>query len=107
MHPRNRIALKTSIALSHVVVKIKTGSTNHINDKKWIGCGFSRQEGFGAFSVSHSHLSRVANYIRNQELHHHRKSFQEEYVELLERHRVPFDEHYIFKPLDWTRDGNA
>ena len=99
-HTHILLGLKPSIAPSDLVGEIKTGSTNHINDKKWIGCRFSWQEGFGAFSVSHSHLIRVANYIRNQELHHHRKSFQEEYVEFLERHRVPFDQHYIFKPLE-------
>jgi len=76
-HTHILLGLKPSIAPSDLVGEIKTGSTNHINDKKWIGCRFSWQEGFGAFSVSHSHLSRVANYIRNQELHHHRKSFQE------------------------------
>jgi len=76
-HTHILLGLKPSIAPSDLVGEIKTGSTNHINEKKWIGCRFSWQEGFDAFSVSHSHLSRVANYIRNQELHHHRKSFQE------------------------------
>jgi len=86
-------------APSDLIGKIKTGSTNHINDRRWIGCRFSRQEGFGAFSVSHSHLSTVINYIRNQENHHHRKSFQDEYLGFLERHDVPYDKRYIFKPV--------
>jgi putative transposase len=62
--------------------------------------GFSWQEGYGAFSVSHSHLNRVANYIRNQETHHRRKSFQQEYIEFLARHHVPYDQRYIFKPVE-------
>jgi putative transposase len=99
-HTHMLLGLKPSIAPSGLIGEIKTGSTNHINEQKWIGCRFSWQEGFGAFSVSHSHLSRVGNYIRNQEAHHRRKSFREEYVEFLERHHVPFDQRYIFKPVE-------
>ncbi len=54
----------------------------------------------GAFSVSHSHLSSVISYIRNQETHHRRKSFQREYLEFLNRHEVPHDERFIFKPIE-------
>jgi putative transposase len=50
--------------------------------------------------VSHSHLSSVISYIRNQENHHRRKSFQREYLEFLIRHEVPHDERFIFKPIE-------
>jgi putative transposase len=99
-HTHMLLGLKPSIAPSDLIREIKTGSTNHINEQKWIGCRFSGQEGFGAFSVSHSHLDRVAKYIHNQDTHHRRKSFQQEYVEFLEWHRVPFDQHFIFKPVE-------
>jgi putative transposase len=56
--------------------------------------------GFGAFSVSHSHLSAVINYIRNQENHHRRKSFKQEYLEFLERHQVFYDQRFVFKPIE-------
>jgi REP element-mobilizing transposase RayT len=92
--------LKPNIAPSDLIGDVKTGSTNHISEQRWIGCRFSWQEGYGAFSVSHSHLDRVAIYIRNQETHHRRKSFQKEYVEFLRRHHVPYDQRYIFKPLE-------
>ena len=98
-HTHILVGLNPDEAPSDLIGKIKTGSTNHINDRRWIGCRFSRQEGFGAFSVSHSHLSTVINYIRNQENHHHRKSFQDEYLGFLERHDVPYDKRYIFKPV--------
>jgi len=98
-HTHLLLGLKPSIAPADLIGDIKTGSTNHINEQRWLGCRFSWQEGYSAFSVSHSHLDRVANYILNQETHHRRKSFQEEYVEFLERHRVPYDEHYTFKPI--------
>ena len=89
-----------SIALSDLVRDIKTGSSNHINENKWISGRFSWQEGFGAFSVSHSHLSTVINYIHNQENHHRRKSFQEEYVEFLKRHNVAYNERSTFEPIE-------
>ena len=66
-HTHLLLVLKTNIAPSDLIGDIKTGSTNHINEKKWIGCRFSWQEGFGAFSVSHSHVGRVANYIQSAE----------------------------------------
>jgi len=64
---------------------------------------FSWQEGFGAFSVSHSHLQIVIDYIHNQENHHHRKSFQQEYVEFLERHDVAYDGLLHFQASRMTR----
>jgi REP element-mobilizing transposase RayT len=99
-HTHILIGLKPDESLSDLIGRIKTGSSNHINEQRWIGCRFSWQEGFGAFSVSHSYLSAVINYIRNQESHHRRKSFQKEYLEFLERHSVSYDERYIFKPLE-------
>lgn len=99
-HVHILMGLKPDIAPSNLVRNIKTGSTNHINEQKWVGCRFSWQEGFGAFSVSHSNLSRVARYIQNQESHHRKKSFQKEYVDFLNRHHVVFDNKYLFKPLE-------
>ena len=94
------LGLKPSEVPSDLIGRIKTGSTNHINEQRWIGCRFSWQEGFGAFSVSHSHLGAVTSYIRNQESHHRRKSFQQEYLEFLERHKVPYDKRFVFKPVE-------
>jgi putative transposase len=93
------IGLKPDQAPSDLIGRIKSGSTNHINEQRWIGCHFSWQEGFGAFSVSHSHLSAVINYIQGQENHHRRKSFQQEYVEFLERHHIAYDQRFVFKPV--------
>jgi REP element-mobilizing transposase RayT len=99
-HTHVLIGLKPNIAPSDLIGDMKTGSSNHINEQRWGGCHFSWQEGYGAFSVSHSHLDRVANYIFNQDKHHRRKSFQKEYVEFLKRHHVPYDQRYIFKPVE-------
>ncbi len=99
-HTHILIGLRPDQATSDLVGKIKTGSTNYINASRWIGCRFSWQEGFGAFSVSKSHLDTVINYIQNQENHHRRKTFSQEYLEFLRRHEVPFDERYVFKMID-------
>ena len=99
-HTHILLGLKPSVAPSDLIGDIKTGSTNHINGKRWIGCRFSWQEGFGAFSVSHSYVSRVVAYIQNQEAHHRRKSFQQEYVEFLRRHHIAYDQRYVFKPIE-------
>jgi REP element-mobilizing transposase RayT len=98
-HTHVLLGLKPDLAPSDLIGDLKTGSTNHINEQRWIDCLFSWQKGFGAFSVSHSHLARVANYIDNQERHHQRRSFHAEYVRLLERHRVTFDGKYLFDPI--------
>jgi REP element-mobilizing transposase RayT len=99
-HTHILLGLKPDEAPSDLIGRIKTGSSNHINKQRWIGCRFSWQEGFGAFSVSHSHLSAVVSYIRNQENHHRRKSFQQEYLEFLDRNEVPHDARYVFKPIE-------
>jgi putative transposase len=98
-HTHILFGLKPDEAPSDLIGRVKTGSSNHINEQRWIGCRFSWQEGFGAFSVSHSHLSAVARYIENQTDHHRRKSFQQEYVAFLDRHQVAYDKRYIFKPI--------
>jgi putative transposase len=94
------IGLKPDMALSALVGDIKTGSTNHINRNRWVTGRFSWQEGFGAFSYSHSQLGTVIRYIQNQEKHHTRQSFRAEYKTLLDRFDVPHDERYIFKPVE-------
>jgi len=99
-HTHVLIGLKPSMALSDLVGDIKTGSTNHINEKRWVAGRFSWQEGFGAFSYSHSQLTDVINYIQEQEKHHKRKTFRDEYLQLLKRFEIDHDECYIFKPLD-------
>ena len=99
-HTHVLLGLKPNIAPSELIGDIKTGSTNHINEQRWIGCRFSWQEGYGAFSVSHSHLGRVTNYIRNQERHHRRRSFRDEYLGFLECHAVSFDQKFIFKSIE-------
>ena len=99
-HTHLLMGLKPNIAPSALIRDIKTGSTNHINQDQWIGCRFAWQEGFGAFSVSHSHVGRVANYIRNQPTHHRRKSFQQEYCEFSSAITSPSMDVTFLHPLN-------
>lgn len=97
-HTHLLIGLKPSIAISELVRDMKAGSSNFINGQGWIKGKFNWQEGFGAFSYSKSQLDDVINYIQNQEQHHRKKSFQEEYIEFLEKFAIEYDEKYLF---DW------
>jgi len=99
-HTHVLVGLKPSMALSDLIREVKNGSTNFINRTGWITGHFSWQEGFGAFSYGHSQLDAVINYIHNQERHHARRSFGEEYVQFLKRYEIEHDEKYVFKPLD-------
>jgi putative transposase len=99
-HVHVLIGQKPDIALSDLVGDIKTGSTNHINREHWVLGRFSWQEGFGAFSYSHSQLNTVIRYIQNQEKHHAKRTFREEYLTLLKKFNLPHDERYIFKSIE-------
>jgi REP element-mobilizing transposase RayT len=91
------IGLKPDVSLSDLVRDVKANSSKFINEKHWVIGRFSWQEGFGAFSYSRSQLGTVIRYIENQQKHHAKKSFCEEYVELLEKFGVDYDRRYIFK----------
>ncbi len=94
------VGLKPNISISDLVRDIKAGSSKFISDSKWLTSKFSWQEGFGAFSYSKSQLSRVIVYIQNQEKHHKKKSFREEYLEYLDKYEIDFDNKYLFQWID-------
>ena len=91
------IGLRPDAALSDLVRDVKAGSSKFINDKRWVMGRFSWQEGFGAFSPARSQLDTVISYIQNQQKHHAKKSFRDEYQELLEKFGVEYDPKYIFQ----------
>jgi REP element-mobilizing transposase RayT len=94
------VGLKPDSALSDLVRDVKAGSSKFIHEKRWVIGRFSWQDGFGAFSYSRSQLGAVIRYIENQQTHHARKSFREEYIGLLEKFNVDYDQRYIFKMDD-------
>ena len=90
------VGFKPVVLISDFVKEIKVESNEFINNKNWIKGKFSWQEGYGAFSYSHSHIDAVVKYVLNQEKHHQKKTFKQEYHQLLEKFEIPFEEKYLF-----------
>jgi REP element-mobilizing transposase RayT len=99
-HVHILIGLSPDIALSDLVKEVKVASSNLINDKRWVRGHFRWQKGFGAFSCSRSQVPIVARYIENQEQHHAERSFRVEYITLLKKFDVDYDERYLFTFID-------
>ena len=95
------VGLKPAVAISDLVRDIKNNSSKFINEKKLVSGNFSWQEGYGVFSYSHSHVSKVYNYILNQEKHHNKKTFKQEYLALLEKFEIEFNEKYLFEWINY------
>ena len=95
-HVHLLIGMKPNIALSDLVRDIKAGSSKFINEQRWIRGKFNWQEGFGAFSYGHSQLGQIIQYIRDQEIHHQKKSFKHEYLGLLRKFDIAFADKYVF-----------
>ena len=91
------IGMRPSCNLSDLVREIKKSSNGFINEKKFCPLKFEWQEGYGAFSYSHSSLDNVINYIANQKEHHRKKSFHEEYVDFLKKFDIEYKEEYLFE----------
>ena len=94
------IGLKPSMCLSDLVRDVKNNTTNFINDKKLTKKKFFWQEGYGSFSYSHSHIDNVYKYILNQEEHHRKQTFKDEYLEYLEKFEIEHDDKYLFEWID-------
>lgn len=86
--------------IPELVEHIKTDSNRYIKSKKFCKYKFHWQSGYGSFTYSRSQIGRVVRYIENQEEHHRRKSFKEEYKEMLDRFEVDYNEIYLFEFID-------
>lgn len=91
------IGMKPDEALSDLVRDVKRDSTNFVNEEIKPKNKFGWQEGFGAFSYSRSAIDTVVKYILNQEEHHRRKTFREEYESFLKEFGVEYDNRYVFE----------
>ena len=85
--------LPPTITLVRAVTLIKSNSSKWIRGK---GLRFAWQEGYGAFSVSSSNIDAVIRYINNQEKHHRKFTFEQEFIAMLKKHDIPFDPKYVF-----------
>lgn len=93
------IGMRPTQSISDLMQDIKGNSSKWINEKKFLKVKFEWQEGFGSFSYSKSHVNKVIDYIKNQEVHHKKETFRDEYLKFLKAFEIDYDERYIFKDL--------
>lgn len=98
-HVHVLIGYKPHQLIPDLLQDIKGSSSGWINKKDFNNTKFNWQESYGAFSYSNSHIDRVVKYIMNQEQHHKKNTFREEYLELLTRFNINYDERYILKDI--------
>jgi len=94
------IGMKPTCCLSDLVREIKKSSNVFINEKRFTQFRFQWQEGFGAFSYSHSQLTDVIQYIANQKMHHKKRSFKDEYEAFLKAFEIEFKDEFLFEWID-------
>jgi len=99
-HTHLFVGFKPTVLIADFVKEVKVESNEFITNKKWIKGKFNWQEGYGVFSYSHSHIDRVIKYVLNQEKHHQKKTFRDEYHELLKKFEIPFEEKYLFEFIE-------
>jgi REP element-mobilizing transposase RayT len=95
-HAHVFLSLPATISIAKAIQLIKGGSSKWIHDTFPSFKDFAWQVGYGAFSVSISHIDETINYIKNQKEHHRHKTFQEEYLAFLKKHGIEYDERYIW-----------
>ena len=94
------VGLKPSMNISELVRDIKNNSSKFINEQRYLNKKFSWQEGYGAFSYAQSQIDNVYKYIANQEAHHQKKTFRQEYLDFLKQYEVDFNEKFLFDWID-------
>lgn len=99
-HTHLLVSISPEINISNLVRDIKAGSSKYINTKKWMAGKFNWQTGYGAFSYSKSHIDKVVKYILNQEEHHKKTSFKNEYICLLKKFEIEYNEKYLFEWIE-------
>jgi len=95
-HLHALLSLPSTMSFAKAVQLIKGGSSKWIHDTFPEHRSFAWQEGYGAFSVSVSHVEKTITYIENQPEHHRTRTFEEEFIAFLKKHRVQYDERYVW-----------
>ncbi len=93
--------MRPSQSLSDLMKAVKGDSSEWINKRGFTKQKFSWQAGYGAFSYAKSQVPKVIQYIQNQEEHHRKKTFTEEYIAFLDAFEIEYDEQFIFKPVEY------
>ena len=98
-HVHCLIGLKPVVSVSELMKTVKAKSSKYINDHSLTASRFEWQEGYGVFSYGQSQVDKVYKYIQNQEAHHKKQTFRDEYLEFLKKFKIDYDEKYIFQEL--------
>lgn len=96
-HTHLLVSMHPTVTSSKLIEQVKSGSSKWLNERKFIAGKFAWQDGFGAFSYSKSHIRDVVSYIINQPVHHKKKTFREEYLMLLQKFEIDYDERFLFE----------
>jgi REP element-mobilizing transposase RayT len=99
-HVHILFGLNPSVSVSDTVHDIKRSSSLFINNEKLCPSRFSWQEGYGGFTYSRSQIEDVYSYIENQVAHHNKRTFREEYIDILNRNEIEFDQRFLFDFLE-------
>ncbi|MCA0334674.1 MAG: IS200/IS605 family transposase [Bacteroidetes bacterium] len=99
-HTHLFVGMHPSLPPSKLMEQVKSGSSKWLNEKKYIAGKFQWQDGYGAFSYSKSHIDAVVKYVLNQPKHHKKQTFREEYLLLLRKYEIDYDEKYLFEYYD-------
>ena len=94
------IGFNPTIKIADLVGDIKTGASKFLKSKRLVPGTFSWQRGYGCFSYAHSQIDSVAKYVMNQKEHHRKKSFRAEYLQLLQKFEIEYEEKYLFEFYD-------
>ncbi len=95
-HVHILLGLNPLVSVSDTVHDVKRSSSLFINSEKLVSSRFSWQEGYGGFTYSRSQLGNVYDYIKNQELHHKKVTFRDEYIDILTENQIEFDKLFLF-----------
>ncbi len=98
-HVHCLIGLKPVVSVSELMKTVKAKSSKFVNDHSLTPVRFEWQEGYGVFSYAQRDVDMIYKYIQNQQVHHAKQTFKDEYLELLKEFKVDYDEQYIFKEL--------
>ena len=93
------LGLKPTVAIPELMKTVKAKSSKYINDHNLTKARFEWQQGYGVFSYSHSQIDKVFRYIKNQQQHHIKQIFRDEYLEILTKFGVEYDVRYVFEDL--------
>lgn len=91
------VGLKPAVSISELMKTVKAKSSKYINDHSLTSNRFEWQEGYGVFSYRQRDVDQIFNYVKNQEAHHQKQTFRDEYLELLKEFEVGYDEHFVFQ----------